>query len=54
MKIIMPSPQKVWVATAHEKRPFSRGSNYSVLTGKNLVFWILAVVACKRWSRMEV
>ena len=32
-KIIIPSPQKV-VAVAYER------SNYRVLTGKNLVFWM--------------
>ena len=36
----------------------TRGSNYSALTGKNLVFWIggllWQVVAYERWWHMEV
>ena len=35
----MPSPQK-GVAVAYERWSLARGSNYRLLTGKNLVFWI--------------
>ena len=53
----MPPPQKV-VVVAYKRWLFTRGSNYSALTGKNVVFQIggrlWEVVAYERWSHMEV